>query len=123
VVYCGGLENRFRRKSDGGSNPSLSAISRRRAETDIDFVKHLTTVGIWAVVIAIIFAIAWWKGYIVRARNYWNATVEELKKCSWPTWDELKGSTIVVTVSIGLLGVFTYVVDLIFFYLVRLLTP
>jgi hypothetical protein len=27
VVYCGGLENRFGVTADGGSNPSLSAIS------------------------------------------------------------------------------------------------
>ena len=27
VVYCGGLENRFGFTADGGSNPSLSAIS------------------------------------------------------------------------------------------------
>jgi hypothetical protein len=30
VVYCGGLENRFGFTADGGSNPSLSAISTRR---------------------------------------------------------------------------------------------
>jgi preprotein translocase subunit SecE len=39
-------------------------------------------------------------------------TREELKKCTWPTWEELKGSTVVVIVSVGLLGVFTVVVDL-----------
>ena len=73
-------------------------------------------------VIGAAFALAWWKGYILRFRNYWNATVEELRKCAWPTWDELKGSTVVVTISIALLGLFTYVVDLIFYYLVRLLS-
>ena len=40
-------------------------------------------------------------------------TREELRKCTWPTWDELKGSTVVVMISILLLGVFTVVVDLV----------
>ena len=38
-----------------------------------------------------------------------------MKKCSWPTWDELKGSTAVIAISIALLGGFVYVVDKIFF--------
>jgi preprotein translocase subunit SecE len=36
-----------------------------------------------------------------------------LKKCSWPTWEELKGSTVLIALSIGLLGAFTVVVDLV----------
>jgi preprotein translocase SecE subunit len=36
-----------------------------------------------------------------------------LRKCSWPTWEELKGSTALVIVSIGLLGAFTVAVDFI----------
>ena len=84
--------------------------------------NNLVTIVVWVVVIGVAFALAWWKGYILRFRNYWNATVEELRKCAWPTWDELKGSTVVVTISIALLGLFTYVVDLIFYYLVRLLS-
>ena len=81
-------------------------------------MKNLLPILIWVAVIGIAFAIAWWKGYLVRLRNYWMATMDELKKCSWPTWDELKGSTVVVAISIGLLGVFTFVVDLVFHYLV-----
>ena len=42
-------------------------------------------------------------------------TREELKKCSWPTWDELKGSTVVITISIVLLGGFIVLVDQVFF--------
>jgi len=38
-------------------------------------------------------------------------TREELRKCSWPTWDELKGHTVVVTITIALLGLFTVAVD------------
>jgi len=38
-------------------------------------------------------------------------TREELKKCSWPTWVELKGSTALIMISIALMGAFTEVVD------------
>jgi len=36
-----------------------------------------------------------------------------LQKCTWPTWDELKGSTGLIIIMIGLLGGFIVVVDLI----------
>jgi len=39
----------------------------------------------------------------------------ELEKCSWPTWEELKGSTLLVFISIALLGIFTVVVDRLLF--------
>jgi preprotein translocase subunit SecE len=45
---------------------------------------------------------------------YVQETWEELKKCSWPTWQELKGSTVLMAISIGLLGVFTAVLGLVF---------
>ena len=44
-------------------------------------------------------------------------TREELRKCTWPTWDELKGSTVVITISIVLLGGFIVLVDQVFFRL------
>jgi preprotein translocase subunit SecE len=45
------------------------------------------------------------------SRSYIQETREELKKCSWPTWQELKGSTVVIAVSIALFGVFVMVAD------------
>jgi len=84
--------------------------------------KNLLPVLIWVVIIGVVFALAWWKGYVLRMRNYWNATMEELKKCAWPTWDELKGSTVVVTIAIVLMGGFFYAVDSIFMYLVRFIS-
>jgi len=63
------------------------------------------------VVAFVAFTIAWRKGAFLRLSAYWNETMEELKKCTWPTWDELQGSTLVVVVSVGLLGGFTVVVD------------
>ena len=80
-----------------------------------------STTIIWVVVIAVIFGVLWWKGQVQRLSAYWQQTVEELKKCTWPTWDELKGSTVVVSVSIILLGTFTFVVDKILFALFNLI--
>jgi len=34
-----------------------------------------------------------------------------LKKCSWPTWRELKDSTVVIAISIALLGAFVMAAD------------
>jgi preprotein translocase SecE subunit len=84
--------------------------------------KHLLAILIWVVVIGILFGLAWWRGYVVRLRNYWNGTMEELRKCAWPTWDELKGSTVVVSISILLLGGFCWLVDNAFFYVMKWIT-
>jgi len=74
------------------------------------------------VVIGGAFAYLWWKGYLTQLSNYVALTREELRKCAWPTWDELKGSSVVVAISIALLGLFTYGVDTVFYYLVRLIS-
>ncbi|MEW6159923.1 MAG: preprotein translocase subunit SecE [Verrucomicrobiota bacterium] len=83
-----------------------------------EFVKLF----IWVVVIGAVFAFLWWQGYLVRIANYVRETQEELKKCSWPTWEELKGSTVVVMVSIALLGAFTMGVDTIIGFLVKFIS-
>lgn len=76
---------------------------------------------IWVGVLAVVFGLLWWKGQIQRFSAYWRQTTEELKKCTWPTWDELKGSTVVVMVSIILLGLFTFIVDQILFALFKII--
>ena len=80
-------------------------------------MNDLVKIGIWVAVIGIAFAVLWRKGYLVRLTDYVTATREELRKCTWPSWDELKGSTVVVFISIALLGGFTVLVDQIFFRL------
>jgi preprotein translocase subunit SecE len=77
-------------------------------------VSDLAKIGIWAAVIGTIFVVLWQKGYVRKITDYWNQTWEELKKCSWPTWDELKGSTVIVVISVVILGVFTVGVDFVF---------
>jgi preprotein translocase subunit SecE len=69
---------------------------------------------IWAAVILGVFAWVWRAGHLARFANYVLLTREELRKCTWPTLDELKGSTVVVTVAIVILGTFTIIIDWIF---------
>ena len=69
-----------------------------------------------------VFAILWWSGYLVRLSNYIQETREELRKCTWPTWDELKGSTVVVMISIAILGAYTIGVDFVLALFVRWMT-
>jgi preprotein translocase subunit SecE len=71
----------------------------------------MTTIIIWALVILALFAFLWWRGHLARFATYLQQTREELKKCTWPSWEELKGSTLVVTISILALGLFTVAVD------------
>ena len=66
---------------------------------------------IWVVVIGALFGLLWWQGQIRRLSVYIQETREELRKCSWPTMEELKGSTALVIVSIAMLGAFTVAVD------------
>jgi preprotein translocase subunit SecE len=78
-------------------------------------------IGIWAAVVLVAFAFLWRGGHLLRFATYVRQTREELRKCTWPTWDELKGSTVVVTISIVLLGGFTVLVDRVFVTLFLLL--
>jgi len=57
------------------------------------------------------FFILWQKGYLLRFAGFVRETKEELKKCAWPTKDELVGSTVVVFVALFILGGFTALVD------------
>ncbi|SPE52393.1 Protein translocase subunit SecE [Verrucomicrobia bacterium] len=84
-------------------------------------MNELVKIGIWGAIIGIAFAILWRKGYVVQLRDYVRETRVELGKCTWPSWDELKGSTVVVTISIIILGTFTVAVDQVLFRLFMLL--
>ncbi len=45
-----------------------------------------------------------------------------MRKCNWPTWEELKESTVVISLSIAALGLFTVLADQVFFQFVQLVT-
>jgi len=70
---------------------------------------------IWIVVVGVLFGLLWWQGQLQRIRDYVAQTREELRKCTWPSWDELKGSTVVVLLSVVLLSAFTVAVDQVLF--------
>jgi preprotein translocase subunit SecE len=44
-------------------------------------------------------------------RIFFGEMVDELKKASWPTWTELRDSTVVVLIACALLGLFTSISD------------
>jgi preprotein translocase subunit SecE len=83
-----------------------------------DYIK----LGIWVLLIGGAFIFLWRKGHIGRIGNYVAETREELKKCTWPSWHELKGSTVVVMISIFILGAFTVGIDFIIAMFVRWMT-
>ena len=105
MVYCDGLENRCAGNRTGGSNPSPSAIKRGM------FLMNYLTLIILFVVALVVFAILWRKGSFLQLSTFFRETQEELKKCTWPTWDELLGSTVLVMVAVGMIGGFTVLVD------------
>jgi len=80
-------------------------------------MNDLIWIGIWSAVAVGVFIWLWRAGHIGRVADYVRLTREELRKCSWPSWDELKGSTVIVGVAILILGGFTVAVDQLFFRL------
>ena len=81
-------------------------------------MNNITSLIVWTVVIGVAFALAWRFGWLARIAGYVSETREELRKCTWPSRDELWGSTVLVMVSTALLGVFTVVVDFVMAWLV-----
>jgi preprotein translocase SecE subunit len=116
VVYRDGLENRYGLTAIGGSNPSPSA--KRGFEQIVNWYVKL---GLWVCVIGAVFIYAWRKGVLLRMSNFAAETREELKKCTWPSVDELKGSTVVVMVTLALLGAFTVGIDAVVSVLIRMI--
>ena len=82
-----------------------------------DLVKLL----VWVLIVGVLFGVLWRKGYLLRLSNYVMETREELRKCTWPSVDELKGSTVVILVTIVLLGGFIVGVDFVISMLIRLI--
>lgn len=66
---------------------------------------------IWIGVAAAVFAFLWRKGYLLRLSRYVGQTKIELRKCAWPTVNELKGSTVVVIIATAIMGLFVVGID------------
>jgi len=79
-------------------------------------VINWTTILIWVAVIGAVFGYLWWQGQVRRLAIYCEETWAELEKCSWPSWAELKGSTVLIIICIALLGAFNEVVDRILYF-------
>ena len=72
-------------------------------------------IAVWSVAIVALFGYLWWQGQIRRLAVYVQETREELKKCSWPTWVELRGSTVLIITTVAMLGIFIVIVDRVLF--------
>jgi preprotein translocase SecE subunit len=62
---------------------------------------------LWSVGILAIFGVAWYLGWLKSLAVYIGETRDELKKCNWPSKDELWNSTVLVFVVLAALGLFT----------------
>jgi len=82
-----------------------------------DYIKY----GLLGALVVIVI-VMWRRGQLKRLGDYVMETREELRKCSWPSIDELKGSTVVVMISIVLLAAFTVGIDFILTLLFRFVT-
>jgi len=82
-------------------------------------MKELLPIIITVVIAFAIFVWLWRRGSFLRVSGFFKETEEELRKCTWPSWDELKGSTIVVLVAIALLGAFTVGIDFVVAWVIQ----
>lgn len=62
------------------------------------------------------------KNPFIKIRVFFEEIFTELKKATWPTWKELRDSTIIVLVGIILMGIYVGIVDFSLFQVVNLLT-
>ncbi len=58
-------------------------------------------------------------GPIQRIKQFYGETLQEVKKCSWPSRSQLIESTVLIIAAIVLLTVFVWLVDVICQYLIR----
>ena len=62
------------------------------------------------------------KNPITTIRTLWNETSTEMRKCTWPTRHELVESTVLVIVSLLIIGAFVAVVDWVSQAFIRFIT-
>jgi preprotein translocase subunit SecE len=55
-----------------------------------------------------------------KIKNTWNLTVDELlNKVTWPSWDELRQSAIIVLVASIIIAILVYLTDLLLGYVLQ----
>jgi preprotein translocase subunit SecE len=95
---------------EGNASTGQPPIQRDQDQHQSD----AATIPDWAIWLAIGFAVfiwMWRTGKIAGIRNYILETKEQLDKCTWPTWNELRQHIVVVLISSFLLAVFTVAAD------------
>ena len=81
-------------------------------------MKELVPYIIGIVVLSVVFVLLVRAGVFLKFSGYWSETMVEMKKCTWPTWEELVGSTAVVTVAVVFIGGFTVGVDFLISFII-----
>ena len=56
---------------------------------------------------------------IPKIRGFYDETIHEIKKCTWPSNKELTESTAIVIVSVIIVTTFIWAVDMVFQQLIR----
>jgi len=56
--------------------------------------------------------------WLQRARTFLSEVRGELKRTSWPSWKEVRGTTTVVIVTVFIFALFLWVVDTVLFQMV-----
>ena len=85
-------------------------------------MNEYTKLALWVLAAGSLFAFMWRKGYLLSLNNYTEETREELRKCTWPTWGELKGATVVVILTTFGIAFYTVVIDSIVSWIIREIT-
>ena len=86
-------------------------------------MRDYISLALWVLIIGGVFAYLWRKGMLTKVASYVAETREELRKCTWPSIPELKGSTVVVMITVALLGLFTVLSDFVILKFVRGILP
>jgi len=68
--------------------------------------KFYVELLLWSVGVLAVFGLAWYLGWLKSLAVYIGETRDELKKCNWPSRDELWNSTVLVFVVLAVLGLF-----------------
>ena len=81
-------------------------------------MKEMLPLIIGIMVLSAVFVLLARAGYFLKISAYLGETMQEMRKCTWPTWDELVGSTAVVVVAVGIIGGFTVGVDFLISFII-----
>ena len=82
--------------------------------------KLIARIVVWAIVAGV--AVYLLVKYRDTLRAFFDEVVTELKKSSWPTWQELRESTVVVSVAILGLSICVALYDFVFLRIISFLT-